>query len=82
LSEVGAIMDAMSSIPPVDEATADGKCCGKQSTGAGFAGEGNPRTAACALCPGSPGFWRRPENRENGQPYQPVPPLGADLPAR
>lgn len=44
-------------------------CCGKGGT---WANGGGPLCPGCAMCPESPSYWRRAENRENGETYRPA----------
>jgi hypothetical protein len=52
-------------------------CCGEGGVWAPRAGE--PSVAGCALCPQSPTYWRSVTNRADGEPYEPVRALGADM---
>lgn len=49
-------------------------CCGPGDAWAPK--EGSALVLGCATCPRSASFWRLPENREDGQRYVPVLPLG------
>jgi hypothetical protein len=58
---------------PATEPAEPVACCGE---GGGWAPAGEPLVPGCDLCPRSPTYWQLPENRPDGQPYRPVPPLG------
>jgi hypothetical protein len=45
----------------------DQTCCGRDS----WASAG-PLLPSCTLCPASPSYWRRADNRADGRPYQPL----------
>lgn len=50
----------------------DAVCCGE---GGSHTTVGEPLVPGCALCPNSPTYWRRPENRADGCAYEPAQPL-------
>jgi hypothetical protein len=70
MSVPGRIVPGMTSPPPPPT------CCGHK--GAGFPSAGEPIALPCQLCDLSPSYWRLPQNRADGKPYQPVRALGAD----
>jgi hypothetical protein len=63
----------MTAPTPASESPSTPTCCGE---GGGWAAAGKALVPGCDLCPKSPTYWRAAENRSDGQPYRPTPPLG------
>ena len=60
------------------EPAVPGVCCGRggEQGGVWAPKQGSPLVAGCRLCRWSSSYWRCADNRDNGRPYEPAPPLG------